>query len=916
MLETQAPQAILLATIGKQVFKFRAGKPVSPTTEMTPPERWFNAGQLDWLSHDGALLGLIWSPEALPASTLQLFTLLLSTTRGDEGLRAIHVLITQLPESAAWLDDQLRFQQVSHHFLEMYGLTTEQVLGQTFDTVFPERQTIAELLEQALKGKTVQQLQEVLVWSAAASSPLWLRSHVRPYFGEGAGVLWTMQDISGEVGYEAQAQALLGSVNVPTALLGSKGELLALSRTLVEALEERQLTAPQRGQPLGMWPIWGSDATTKTALTQALKQVKAAPTTWTLRLSPVEDLPANRQPERVELQLRQGDTGSLPAELTPLLVAEFHFANQHQDQMPQQLPQLLSSVVQRSPYALLLLGLPVDGVGSERPLWMLSDVAIDLLGLEKSSLEKGDLLGPTSGRPLDEILSKQRIYFSRLDGLPLTTVQVLRQGLKQGVVPLILTRPDGSRRYLEATSVVIDTAQGSASNKHPLSLYLEDVTSKRHLEERLQHHAHYDPLTGLPNWAGLRRSMAASDKGYCLMVLSIDGYNALQAALGRSAGDHLLIQVAAKLHQWRKDIQVARLEGETFALLTTASTPETATRIAQDLQVMLKRPMRVGGREIQLSTSVGISCMDTVSEGAAASPFAAEDQLDQARSALHAAQRTGSGRGAVAFFSSALRAREAELVQLESEVRRAVPEQFTVLFQPIVNLHTGRVQGAELLLRWDHPTKGLISPRLFLPLVERAGLMVTVGQWVLAQAIAFRKQLTKEHCALKLHLNLSAEELNSAEYRQAFEKAMKQVGGLNIELGAGGLLSPEGEAPESGGPGEWLRQMHELGSEIFVDDFGDGAASITALERFALSGVKLHPTFVANLQQGERALALLEGTVALARRVNLQVIAVGIETQAQVQLLRTIGDAAQGYFYAAPKPLNEFHDWLHLQVND
>lgn len=899
LLEHQAPKATLLAHIGEQILSFQAGKAPKQISELAPPESWFDSGELEWLTHDGALLGLIWSPAGLHPSTLKLLTLLLSTTRGDEGQRATNVLMTQFPESAAWLDDQLRFLQVSRRFLDLYALSTDQVIGQPFERVFLGRSDLQERLEQGLAGKSVSVPQEAFSWKVAGKPQvLHLRSQIRPYYGgAGAGVLWTMQDISGEMALASRIAALLSGARVPTAILTLSGELLDCSDSLQEALIERQLQGPITGQPITEWSIW-DNASTKAALSQALTQVsEGGSVRRSLRVSGASgDKSAPAESTRVEVHLHQGEA---PLQLQPLVVAEFEFTESHD-----QHAQLLSSLVQQSPQAIILLGSPDES--GERPLWLMSDVARQLLGFNKHSVK--------AGQPFDELLRQQQVSFARNDNTPTSLKSLRQQGLNpqkggtQEALSLILTRSDGSRRHLEVTMIALNPlgTQAGPIGKYqqaPLSLYLEDVTSKRHLQDRLHHDARHDALTNLLNWPGLRELLSASKGARCLLVLSVDDFGALQAALGRSPSDHLLIQLAAKLYQWRKEASVARLEGENFVVALPPQTPEAATRLAQELQDLLSRPMRAGGREVQLSISVGMSC-DTLSP---------DDLLDRGRTALHAAQRTGSGRGNVAFFDAELRAREAELVQLESELRRALPSQFTLLLQPIVSLINGRVQGAELLLRWNHPERGLIAPRIFLPLIERAGLMPTLGQWVLEQAVGFRKRWAQQYPFLQLQLNLSAQELSSSEYMQLFQQALGDVGGLNIEISAASLLGDSDDHDHSA----LLQELRIQGCEIFVDDFGDGASSITSLEKFALSGVKLHPAFVGHLQEGERPLALLEGTVSLARRLNLQVIAVGVETQAQAQLLSEAGcAAAQGYFYSPPKGLEDFEYWLTSQVMD
>lgn len=856
LLELQAPQATLLFSIGTRTLQLRAGAPPKQVSELSPPEDWLDSGVLDWLSYDGALLGLLHGPQALPETTLALLSLLLAAARTNEGQSAAQLLLSQLPLEVAWLDEQLHFVEVSRRFLELYDLSAPQVLGRSVKAVFPKRAALHSALEQALSGKTATVERETLLLGARA---LHLRSRAQPYYGAiGAGVLWSSQDVSQEAALQMRVDALLGSARLPTAILNERGQLLESSAALLEALHERQLPAPLPGQAIGEWPLWAK-ASDAQELYERASAIVSAQRSILLRGAG-------------EAKLRLSYSGAEP----PLIIAELDFDGLNAQDS------LLSELLRHSPHATLLLGPP--GERGERPLRMVSEAARALLGLEGQSASS-----------FEAALCQCHVSLTWPDGSALSPRQLLA-ALRSGPQNFILSRPEQGHRYLEAHS-----AQLSAGGEAPaFGLYLQDLTHKWQLQNRLWHSTRHDPLTGLPNWSGLRERLCDAEPHH-LLTLAIDDFVDLQAALGRPAGDHLLIRVAAKLHQWRKDAQVARLEQEYFALALPQRSVAQPETLAAELQQLLSKPMRAGHREVQLSVSVGIS---------PALSKTPDDLLDQSRSALHAAQRSGAGRGGIATFDAELRQRDAELMGLESELRRALPAQLLLLLQPIVGLKQGRVQGAELLLRWNHPQRGLISPRVFLPLAARAGMMPALGEWLLAKATQLRSRWRERYPALSLQLNLSHEELSSAAYLQQLRAALREGGGLNIELSASSLLSREDHSP-------LLRELRALGCDIFVDEFGDGASSLTSLERFALSGIKLHPSFVARLQEGPRPLALLEGTAALAQRLNLQVIAVGVETPAQAELLTRAGcHAAQGFFYSPPREEPDFEEWLSQQIMD
>lgn len=894
LLKSHAPGAALLASLGPEVLLLSAETPAINVRDLTPPDEWFDSGELIWLTRDGALLGLLWSAQAVAGGTVQLLTMLLAAAQNDGAQREANVLITQLPEGAAWLSGDLVFQQVSRRFLELHGLSASQVVGQAFEQVFSQRRDTAQLLHQAASGRAVCQEREWLPGTPERPG-VWLRSQMRPYYGgAAAGALWTMYDVSREISLSSRVQALLHGARLPTAVLSAGGEVLERSESLRRSLPE----APDpQNLPLWAWPIWQDAPDAQRQLKQALAEALAAPQQRS------ECAVQVMGGERASISLHRGEAQAQAAEVPgeaaeALLVAEFHFHERHPLSGVQQ--GLLAGVIAHSPQATLLLGAADDS--GERPVWLASEAAASLLGVDKAALNV------PGGVALGKLLRNLGVQLSRPDLTPLSPVTLTTQAsLEGGDLSAVLTRPDGLRRYVTITAARLITGEGAPHKGEPLALYLHDVTTVRHLEDRLKHDAAHDPLTGLPNWPGLRaKLLRRPNETLCVLSLSLDEFGVLQAALGRSAGDHLLIQVAARLHHWRKDTQVARLDGEQFTLVLPGVASAAGLLLASEVQRLLELPLRVSGRELRVSAGVGVAC--------------GEEPVDQlfehARTALLAARRTGrAGRQA---YRPELMSFETDLMELEHDLRAALPEQFSLQFQPVVSLQHGRVQAAEVLLRWQHPARGQLSPAQFLPLVARAGLLPRLGRWVVAEVSAQRQRWQATHPKLRLSLNLSAPELLDAELLAELGAQVRGVGGLDLELSAGSLIQPDPDQP--GDPEHInvaLAELREAGAQIWVDDFGDGASSLTALERFALSGVKLHPSFVANLLSGPRHLALLEGTVDLSRKLGLNVIAVGVETQAQAQLLRAAGcHAAQGYFYAPPMALPDFERWLASQVMD
>lgn len=917
LLRSHAPNASLLANLGSQALLLSADTPLLVVRDLTPPDEWFDSGELIWLTRDGALLGLMWSQQAVAESTVHLLTILLSAARTDSSQREANVLITQLPEGAAWLSGDLVFQQVSRKFLELHHLSAAQVVGQSFDTLFSARHPTSLLLRQAAAGRAAYQEREWLP-GASGERGFWLRSQMRPYYGgSAAGVLWTMHDVTQEVALSARINALLLGARLPTAVLSSSGEVLERSESLRRSLPG---AADPQHALLWQWPIWHDAAEVESQLRSGLAEALLHPQRRFERS--VQVLGG----ERASISLYCGDqlggaadgppeegrAGEALSDQSPsgqpaldqseaLVVAKFHFHERQEIGSAQH--QLLSGVIAHSPQATLLLGSADDS--GERPVWLASESAATLLGVERGALSV------PGGVPLGRLLKALNVQLSRPDLTPLSLVTLTTQAsLDGGVLAAVLTRPDGLRRSLQITGARLNAGDGAPQRDEPLALYLHDVTTLRNLEDRLKHDAAHDPLTGLPNWPGLRTKLTQQvHKQLCVLTLSVDDFGALQSALGRSAGDHLLIQVAARLHHWRKDAQVARLDGEHFALVLPEMESAPALALADEVQRLLTAPLRVGGREMRINASVGVACgVDT-----------AEQLLEHARTALLSARRGGrAGRQA---YRPEMMSAEAGLLELEHDLRGALPSQMSLLFQPVIGLHGGRVQGAEVLLRWKHPTRGLLSPAQFLPLASRTGMLPALGRWVVAEVSAQRQRWQRSHPKLRLAINFSAAELLDEDVLSEFGQQVREVGGLDLELSASSLIQPDSasalHSEAAAHTNAALAELRQHGAHIWVDDFGDGASSLTALERFPLSGIKLHPSFVANVLSGPRPLALLEGTVDLARKLGLEVIAVGVETQAQAKILEKAGcHAAQGFFYSPPMALAEFERWLATQVLD
>ncbi|WP_231881607.1 sensor domain-containing protein [Deinococcus puniceus] len=878
LLRVHAPEATLLASVGKQVLSVRADAAPfeTPSGELIPPDAWLDRGQLSWLTRDGALLGLLWSEEAaVPEGAVEVLTLLLSAASAEGANREADMLITQLPAPTAWLNADLVFRQVSRTFLELFGFHGPEVVGQPLQTVFPGREDLVHSLTLAASGRASHLADEYALvpdrsaaatvaaggtgaaGTASAGTGVWLRGEARPYFGgASAGVLWTVQDVSGERQEAARLTALLDGLETPLALLTDTGTVLAASTGLSDLAPA---TAPAIvGTPLWTWPCF---ADLPSELVRDLVRVAASGGA------------ANG-----DVPLVSG--GTLPLALrrstAPGLLVAAGLSGRGMGL--QASSSVVAQVLALSDAATILL----DHAGRAQ---LVSEQAAQLVGLDAAKL-----LNLSLSRVLGEL--GVRLHTPEGDPLSIPDLRTLNLPL---IRELLVVRPDGVARHMEVRATRVE--EGS---KPGTLLVLRDLTALRRAQAKMKHDARHDALTGLPNRPGLREHLAASatPKTGAVVCLDADGFGALNAALGRTACDHLLIQLAARLNDLAglHGGLAARLADDTFA----AHLPDlSADEAVHAIQATLQLPLRSGRRDVSLTFALGVAHLPA--------DMTADAALADAEIAMQHAKR--QGRAQTSAFHPGLRASVAEAYELEDALRGAIAgEQFTLLYQPAVRLADGQPFSAEALLRWQHPTLGTLAPSRFLPLASRSDLIMQVGDWVVQEALRGRAAIrasVPKHLDWRVSVNLSLEELRRSAGLEHLMPLLAQQGAPDIEVSAGSLLDHSQDTLGL------LEQLRTHGARLIVDDFGDGASSLTALTRFPLSGLKLHPTLTARLPNDERSLTLVQATIDLAHRLNLHVTAVGVETQEQLGVLRDLGcDAAQGYAITPPLSADALGLWL------
>jgi len=444
-------------------------------------------------------------------------------------------------------------------------------------------------------------------------------------------------------------------------------------------------------------------------------------------------------------------------------------------------------------------------------------------------------------------------------------------------------------------------------------VFFEDITQRKLFEQKLHHQAFHDALTGIANrryfTEQLDTLLEMQKKRprfrFAVLLIDLDRFKNVNDSLGHLAGDQLLKMVTEKIKQClRSNDLLARLGGDEFAiLLSDVDSDGLISAIAERITKEAASPFMINGQEVRISASIGVV---THTQG----NDTADSLIRDADLAMYHAK--DSGKAQFQFFSSRMHESALTCLTIETELRKALEHRELVLyFQPIINIASKALEGFEALIRWHHPSRGLVPPDKFIPIAEETGLILPIGDWVIQEGCRKLVQLKKKNSQLlTLNLNVSIKQFLENDFTDKLKYEMSKTGlspqDIKLEFTESLLMEHTQQAVEQ------LYALRDLGFKLAIDDFGTGYSSLSYLQQFPVDQIKIDRSFINAMDQQEESRKIVKSILALAKSLDISTVAEGVETRSQLDQLSDLScGSCQGYFIAKPMPWEDLHDFIN-----
>jgi diguanylate cyclase (GGDEF)-like protein/PAS domain S-box-containing protein len=458
--------------------------------------------------------------------------------------------------------------------------------------------------------------------------------------------------------------------------------------------------------------------------------------------------------------------------------------------------------------------------------------------------------------------------------------------------------PGNGTRIVTATRLPVKAVDGSPQY---LISVINDLTERKRHEQRIEHLAHHDTLTDLPNRAAFNDSIVsaiglatASNESFALLCMDLDRFKSVNDVFGHAVGDALLREVARRLEAACQGAFFARLGGDEFAVITpTGSQPAAAEALAEMLSAALDSDIEINGNTLHVGLTIGVGIYPQDGTDAPTLVANTDAALFRAKAEM---------RGSIRFFEMSMDKQLREKRALQQDLRLAISrDELALHYQPQAHID-GDITGFEALMRWHHPRDGLVPPSTFIPLAEESGLIPVLGEWILRTAC---REAASWPRSLHVAINLSPVQFQHGDLPRLVHQILLESGlapsRLELEITEGVLIGDFTRAVSI------LRRLKNLGVRIAMDDFGTGYSSLSYLQSFPFDKIKIDQSFVANLSHSQQAATIIRAVIALGRGLNLPVVAEGVETEEQLRFLANEHcNEIQGYFVGRPKPIEDY----------